>query len=203
MAKHFSEEERAQIHDRLISVGLELFEKYGISKTNVSDITERVGISKGSFYAFFASKGDLFMEVYWVEREKAHAVVLAEMENGEQDLCELLRKYTEGMYEQLKIRPILEIVYDAEALTAISGEPARGRMYLFNEQINQQVTEMVRNWMARDGQYAIEPRVVAKMLRSINFLRFHYHAFGQEDFDTTVANLTDAVLDYIRRTKIQ
>jgi len=202
MPKHFSEEEKRLIRDRLISAGLELFEKYGISKTNISDITDLVGISKGSFYAFFSSKGDLFMEVYWVERRKAHVEVFAEISNGEQDLCERLQKYTVGMYNQLKKRPILEIVYDFEALTAISDKSAQERLAQFNAQINQEITDMIQGWMEQDGRYAIEPKIVTKMLRSINFLRFHDYVFGLEDFEIMVAHLSQAVLDYVKRSKI-
>ncbi|MCL2569536.1 MAG: TetR/AcrR family transcriptional regulator [Oscillospiraceae bacterium] len=203
MPKHFSEEEKTEIRARLISVGLELFEKYGISKANVNDITARAGISKGSFYAFFASKGDLFMEVYRLERERAHEEILAELATDERDLGELMVEYSKAVMRKLKERPILEIVYDPPALAMISDQSVRDRLLLFNDQINKKITDMIQNWMDRDGAYTVDAKIVTKMFRSINFLKFHKQAIGVNDFDMVVSTMTEAVVDYIKHAKIR
>jgi AcrR family transcriptional regulator len=36
---------------------------YGIRKTNVEELTEAAGISKGAFYSFYPSKEELFMDI--------------------------------------------------------------------------------------------------------------------------------------------
>ena len=203
MPKHFSQKEKVQIRERLISVGLELFEKYGIGKTNVNDITEKAGISKGSFYAFFNSKGDLFMEIYRQEREKAHKEVLAEIDNGETELTRLISKYAAAMLKRLKEHPILDIVYDPAALMMISDKSVKDRLLLFNEEINRQITDMIEDWMERNGRYNIESKIVTKMFRSLNFLRFHDYAIGLEDFDEVLETMTRAVVEYIKNSKVK
>ena len=203
MPKHFSEQEKTEIRARLVAIGLELFEKYGISKTNVNDVTERAGISKGSFYAFFASKGDLFMEVYRLERERIHAEILAEIPDGEQDLCAFLKEYSAAMMRKVSECPILEMVYDPAALMMISDQSVRERLLLFNEQINKKITDMIEEWMERDGTYTIEAKIMTKMFRSLNFLKFHKDAIGLDDFDKVVATMTEAIVDYIKHAKVQ
>jgi len=203
MPKHFTEEEKKRICQELLSTGLELFEKYGISKTNVNDITEQVGISKGSFYAFFASKGDLFMEIYRLERERAHAEVFAEVTDDEHDFGYLIKKYTEKMYIRMKESRILSIIYDFEGLKMISDKSVKERLFLFNERTTQQLADMIQFWMERDGPYEIDAIIATKMLRSINFLRFHDYVFGMEDFEKMVGMLTEAVIDYIKDTRIK
>ena len=63
MAKAFTEEERIKIQKDMKRVGEEIFSKFGLRKTNIGDITEAVGIGKGSFYAFYPSKEMLFLDI--------------------------------------------------------------------------------------------------------------------------------------------
>lgn len=67
MARHFSENEKQLIKKRLLIEGKELFEKYGVGKTSVDKIVEKIGIAKGSFYNFYTSKEsmvyDLIMDI--------------------------------------------------------------------------------------------------------------------------------------------
>lgn len=47
----------------LIEAARELFDKNGIKNTQVSQIAERVGVAKGLFYYYFASKDEIVNEV--------------------------------------------------------------------------------------------------------------------------------------------
>ncbi|MFC7045856.1 TetR/AcrR family transcriptional regulator [Halobacteriaceae archaeon GCM10025711] len=66
----FSDEERDEIREALIETGRELFLTYGPDKTNVADITEPVGIAKSTFYRFFDSKAELYLEIFLRERDE-------------------------------------------------------------------------------------------------------------------------------------
>lgn len=63
MARAFTEEEKNKIREQLLKEGEEIFAKFGIKKTNIGDITDAVGIGKGSFYIFYDSKEELFMAI--------------------------------------------------------------------------------------------------------------------------------------------
>ncbi|HUX11638.1 MAG TPA: TetR/AcrR family transcriptional regulator [Spirochaetia bacterium] len=69
MPRGFSEKEREVVRGRLFTEGKALFERYGLARTTVEDLTRAAGIAKGSFYRFFASKELLYMEL--LEREEA------------------------------------------------------------------------------------------------------------------------------------
>ncbi|HVN54459.1 MAG TPA: TetR/AcrR family transcriptional regulator [Anaerolineaceae bacterium] len=66
MPKGFSEHEKKIIRERLLDEGYRQFAAYGLKKTNVDELAEAAGISKGAFYIFYESKEALFMDV--VER---------------------------------------------------------------------------------------------------------------------------------------
>jgi AcrR family transcriptional regulator len=63
MPKAFTEQEKELLHRRLLEQGYKQFSTYGLQKTNIEELAEAVGISKGAFYLFYASKEALFMEV--------------------------------------------------------------------------------------------------------------------------------------------
>ena len=54
---------RCQKRKKIIDKAWELFAKNGYKETKVEDITKDLGISKGSFYTYFATKDELLYEV--------------------------------------------------------------------------------------------------------------------------------------------
>lgn len=54
---------RSQKRKKIVDKAWELFAKNGYKETKVEDITKDLGISKGSFYTYFATKDELLYEV--------------------------------------------------------------------------------------------------------------------------------------------
>ena len=52
-----------QKRKKIVDKAWELFAKNGYKETKVEDITKDLGISKGSFYTYFATKDELLYEV--------------------------------------------------------------------------------------------------------------------------------------------
>jgi len=69
MPRGFSEKELVIVRDQILAEGRRLFERHGLVRTTVEDITKAAGIAKGSFYRFFDSKELLYLEL--LEREEA------------------------------------------------------------------------------------------------------------------------------------
>lgn len=93
----FDDEERARIEEELVGTGRELLVRYGPAKTNVVDITEPVGIAKSTFYRFFDTKAELYLEIYRREvaefAERAREEV-ATAETPREGLEALFRSYS-------------------------------------------------------------------------------------------------------------
>ena len=54
---------RCQKRKKIIDKAWELFAKNGYEETKVEDITKELGVSKGSFYTYFATKDELLYEI--------------------------------------------------------------------------------------------------------------------------------------------
>ena len=68
---------RSQKRKKIIDKAWELFAKNGYEETKVEDITKDLGISKGSFYTYFATKEELLYEVL----EKIKKEIIENLEN--------------------------------------------------------------------------------------------------------------------------
>lgn len=64
----------------------------GYRKASVEDITNAVGIAKGSFYTYFKSK-DSLMETLLTEKDEIHKKKLEETMTGAKNLKESIEKY--------------------------------------------------------------------------------------------------------------
>lgn len=62
-SKAYSIEQKKEIHDKLLEIGLEIYSKNGIRAIKLVDILEEVGISKPFFYKFFGSIQEFVIEV--------------------------------------------------------------------------------------------------------------------------------------------
>ena len=66
----YSEEEREQIRERLVTTALELMARQGIQHTTVEQIYSAVGISRTFFYTFFPTKEDLILETLYHQQPR-------------------------------------------------------------------------------------------------------------------------------------
>ena len=66
----YSEEERIQIRQSLVTTALDFMAKQGIQHTTVEQIYQKVGISRTFFYSFFPTKEDLIVETLYLQQPK-------------------------------------------------------------------------------------------------------------------------------------
>ncbi|MBW6516073.1 MAG: TetR/AcrR family transcriptional regulator [Candidatus Cloacimonetes bacterium] len=55
---------REALKKRIIETAFEMFSKYGLDNTTISNIAKSVGIGDGTIYLYFHNKTDLFIETY-------------------------------------------------------------------------------------------------------------------------------------------
>jgi AcrR family transcriptional regulator len=76
--KGFSDEERDRIRETLMDDGRDLFERYGLQKTTIADLTDAAGIADSTFYRFFDSKEELYFEILQREGHELADTLVAE-----------------------------------------------------------------------------------------------------------------------------
>jgi len=79
MPKTYSDEEREYIKKRLKEEASYYMRSFGIRRTTVDGLVERVKIPKGTFYLFYKTKEQLLFEVLLDEHEKIESDLLNEV----------------------------------------------------------------------------------------------------------------------------
>lgn len=54
---------RAEVRERLLTAGAEVFAEQGVHESRLDDVAARAGFSKGAVYSNFSSKEDLVAQV--------------------------------------------------------------------------------------------------------------------------------------------
>ena len=92
--------------EEIISAAKKLIIEKGYIKTSVEDITNEVGIAKGSFYTYFKSK-DFLMETLLTEKAEIHREFMDKLIDNSKTLCEALEQY----FKYYLIMPTLDIEF--------------------------------------------------------------------------------------------
>ena len=68
----YSPEHRAQVREKIISSAGRLFNRRGFNGVSIDDVMAEAGLTRGSFYAYFDSKSDLYAQsITAILQEKA------------------------------------------------------------------------------------------------------------------------------------
>jgi AcrR family transcriptional regulator len=104
-----------QTRARLLEAAKEIFEETGFLDARISDISDRAGMSHGSFYHYFDSKEQIFREVVEAvderQAEPLATVILARSTSTPPErLREALRQYLESYRDDARIMAVIEQV---------------------------------------------------------------------------------------------
>ncbi|MNF49104.1 HTH-type transcriptional regulator AcrR [compost metagenome] len=88
----YSEDHKAQTHQRIIDEAARLFRRDGVGATGLQPLMKTLGLTHGGFYAHFKSKDELVETALRHSAEKLTAVT-TEMANSDKPLTSLISGY--------------------------------------------------------------------------------------------------------------
>lgn len=196
MPKAFSEHEKEVIRAQMREKGKKLFEKQGLKKTSVDELTEAVGISKGAFYLFYESKEELFMETLEELETDFRARIFDFTINPRGEARKLLAKLltsallTWDQYPLLKNFGMAEYEYLARKLP-----PARIQAHARRD--NEFVEDFIKRIKRAGVTVKASPRVISNLMKSLFFVSLHRDDLGEKDYIEIMEVLASLVAGYI------
>jgi len=196
MPKAFSEHEKEVIRAQMREKGKKLFEKHGLKKTSVDELTEAVGISKGAFYLFYESKEELFMEILEELETDFRSRIFDFSINTQGDARKLLARLltsallTWDRYPLLKNLGMAEYEYLARKLP-----PERIQEHANRD--NEFVDDFIKRIKREGITVKTSPRVISNLMKSLFFVSLHRDDLGENDYVGTMEVLADLVAGYI------
>jgi AcrR family transcriptional regulator len=196
MPRAFSEHEKEVIRSQMREKGKKLFEKQGLKKTSVDELTEAVGISKGAFYLFYESKEELFMEILEELETDFRTHIFDFSIHPKEDARQLLAKLlnsallTWDRYPLLKNFGMAEYQYIARKLPA-------ERIQAHANRDNEFINDFIKKIKSEGMTVKASPRIVAGLMMSLFFISLHREDLGESAYAETMEVLTDLVAGYI------
>lgn len=196
MPKAFSEHEKEVLRAQMLEKGKKLFERQGLKKTSVDELTEAVGISKGAFYLFYESKEELFMEILESLETDFRARIFDFASSPEEDARELLAKLlkktllTWEQYPLVKDFSLSDYEYLARKLP-----PERLQAHVNRD--DEFINEFMKRIKREGVTVKAAPRLVSNLMKSLFFIGLHREDLGKSAYAETMEVLTDLIARYI------
>jgi len=196
MPKAFSNQEKEALRVKMREKGKKLFEKQGLKKTRIDELTGAVGISKGAFYLLYESKEELFLEILEELETDFRASIFDFAIDPREDARRLLARLltsallTWDRYPLLKDIGVAEFEYLARKLPA-------ERIQAHANRDNQFVEDFIEKIRSEGITVKASPRVVSGLMMSLFFVSLHRNDLGESVYTETMEVLADLVAGYI------
>ena len=196
MPKAFSEHEKEAIRTQMREKGKKLFEKHGLKKTSVDEVTEAVGISKGAFYLFYGSKEELFLEILEQIEKEIQSSILAFTLTPKADARKNVSTMLKGFLSTWDDYPLLKDFSKSDFDYLARKVPVQ-RI----QQHAQSDTEFTDNFIKkikREGIIVkVSPRIVSNLIKSLFFIGLHRQDLGEDAYEETINVMIDLVAGYV------
>ncbi|MGW3349732.1 TetR/AcrR family transcriptional regulator [Nonomuraea rubra] len=180
MAVAFTAEDRARITASLLRAAEELFATQGLKKTSLDELVAASGIAKGSFYAFFESKEELYKEVMIRRAPMLGERLAAALDRppSAEALAHLMRELIEVLTTDPFYRRLLTRPDELEAVARRVGgeEIARVTPHLLKPLLDYLARGQADGVIVAD----VPPEVLVGVLRTAGLLVLNRDRFGPD-----------------------
>ncbi|WP_349670726.1 TetR/AcrR family transcriptional regulator [Lacrimispora sp.] len=175
----------------LFHCGKELFSRNGFKDTNVSAITKTSGIGTGTFYNYYSSKDELFMELYLEENEKLKKKIMKSV-NMDQDPGSVVKELMLLNLKGMKSNPILKEWYNKEVSVKIENYFREQKGLNRLDFMYQDFFEIIKRWQ-EEGKIRndIDSTMIMAIFTSIITIEIHKEEIGLQYFPEILDYLTD------------
>ena len=193
MSRAFTPDEVAQIRDRILLAAADSFAIRGLRGTTVEWLARAAGISKGGFYAFFASKEAVFLALVEQYELRTHAAVEAAVRRDPRRGLEVLLTATLRAADEY---PFLAVLMSDEGLAVLRGLSPQQQ----DEMLHRDERMVARAFAALD-EAGLRPSasqaVLLGLLRTLFFVGWH-----RRDIGTDLADEVETWLTPVLRTAL-
>jgi len=196
MPRAFSDYEKETLKAQMREKGKKLFEVQGLRKTSVDELTEAVGISKGAFYLFFASKEELYLEILEQIETEIQTSILEFTIHPNQDAHKNISAMLKGFLLTMDAYPLLKNFSQSDFDYLLRKIPAERVMQHANS--DEDFTNQFIRKIEREGiTVTASPQVVGNLIKSLFFTLLHRDDFGKDSYEELMDVLIYLVAGYV------
>jgi AcrR family transcriptional regulator len=186
-----SMDKKADIFD----AGRELFYSRGFKDTNISDIAETAGIGVGTFYNYYSSKEELFLEVYLKENEDLKRRMIETIDISD-DPVSFVTKLVTYNINAMNSNMILKEWYNKELFNKLEKYfYEKGGMENIDELMNSRKMELIKIWKSQGKiRNDLDDKMIGAIFDSILYIDIHKSDIGIEHFPQILFYITEFIM---------
>lgn len=203
MPPAFTPEEKTRITDLLLETGHRLFTTQGMRKTSLDDLVAPAGIAKSSFYVFFDSKEDLYLELMLRQMNEVRASVIDRALLTATEPREALRRFLHATLDELTTNPLWRrLMTHPEEMDAVTRKLDPERVTAIADNHVTALTEYVRAKHADGALIDADPAVIIGVLQTVLLFPMNADRLGPPQLQRDIlALLVDIVADGLTTTR--
>ncbi|WP_066633102.1 TetR/AcrR family transcriptional regulator [Desulfolucanica intricata] len=198
MAK-FTEREKEQIRQCLLTKGKELFTQYGLTKTSIDDLVQACGIAKGSFYKFFSSKEELFYIILQNQEEITNQLIGGHLRENLPPK-ELISSFLHTAFKLADENPLLQQFFQEGESERILRKLPKRLIKDFAQDHTKKGIAFVQALIQRGVLRKQDPEVINAVFHAIMLLRLHKEELGKDLFPRVMNLIIDYIAEGLTKT---
>lgn len=201
MPKGFTENEKIQIQKDLKEKGQELFISKGFKKASVSLITDAVGIAKGSFYLFYESKEELFIDILEDIEDEIQVEMISEIEESDLPAPDLFKTLLKTRLRSAVEDSIIKMTLNTDMIQQIWSKLPEVRRKENIQRDARFIEKFLENRPEAAVMFQHDSQKLAGIFRSLFFLILHRLEIGEDVFEQVLDFMVDACVDKLFEQK--
>jgi AcrR family transcriptional regulator len=178
--KGFSEDAKKRIREKLIEKGKDIFSVYGLKGTTIRQLAKEAGISSGSFYAFYGTKEQLFIEILGAEIEAAKENNMKKVLAEFKEPVEWIRAFLSNAIKDIGTNPILSRMLIEEERQLLSREYAADQQQGHLPDYTEALVSAIAEWQRKGVAISKSTKETAAIIRALFILSRHRDEIGKD-----------------------
>lgn len=189
----FTDAKRERVHESLRDAGREFFGRYGIDKTTISELTETAEIGKGTFYQFYDSKEELYIDIIEQYLEEYIPRLLSNSFEAYDDPEKAIEAYLEESMDELNSNPLLRQLFLEDDINQLLAQFSDEELSEGHERSVEFFLPYIEQWYDESKVTGPDPETIAHTLRLVTRLEFSKEHVGRERYPAVRDTLISAV----------
>ena len=171
-----------------------MFSERGFKDTNISAITKAANMAVGTFYLYYSSKEQLFMEIFKDENTRLKHELLDKLDLNESPKAIILRMLQINQ-EGIQTNPILREWYTSDEFRKIEQAYREAHAIDSLNFLYDTFLSLVEHWQAEGKMRSdIDSKMIMKVFEAVINVDTHKDELGMEYFPSLLDIMTDLIL---------
>ena len=179
----------------IFNSGRELFYSKGFKDTNVSDIAKMAGIGVGTFYNYYSSKEELFLEIYIKENGDLKKRLMESVDLNE-DPVTFVTKFVAQNISEMNSNRILKEWYNKDLFSKLEKYfDEQGGTKSIEELMHGGMVELIKKWKTEGKIRAdLDDEMIMTIFFAIPYIELHKSEIGIQYFPQIMLYIAELIM---------